>query len=236
MEIKEEFKKFAGDIKVIEREEEREMYSHDIGDIPPIMTDTLFNTLPYFVVQPENEEEIKKTLKFANEKNIPVIPRGAASWGFGGVIPTRKGIVIDLSPFRKITDLNKKDKTVTVQAGARWADIDITAKKEGLCLMTYPSSKFSTVGGWLATGGYGINSFRYGHVSRQVESMKVIIPTGEVKILNPGDNEFKYFISTEGVFGIITGITLKLRDAPSASHPHLFYFESDKSAFEFIGK
>jgi len=77
------------------------------------------------------------------------VPRGAASWGFGGVIPTRGGIVIDLSPFRNILNLDVAKKTVTVQAGARWSDIDILAKKSGLCLMTYPSSKFSTVGGWV---------------------------------------------------------------------------------------
>ncbi len=151
------------------------------------MTKTFFEIQPDFVVQPKSVEEIKKVLEFANEKKIPVIPRGAASWGFGGVIPTNAGIVIDLSPFRKILYLNKAQKTVTVEAGARWSDIDILAKKEGLCLMTYPSSKFSTVGGWISTGGYGINSFRYGHLSKQIVSMTVVTPSGESKRLLPHD-------------------------------------------------
>jgi len=234
MDINNEFKKNFGDIKVIEREEEKEIYSHDIGEVPQILEGLLFNTMPYFIVQPKNIEEIKKVFRFANEKNISVIPRGAASWGFGGVIPTKSGIVVDMSPLRKIIELNKKDKTITVESGARWSDIDITAKKDGLCLMTYPSSKFSTVGGWISTGGYGINSFRYGHISKQIVSMKVVTPIGEVKTITPEDPEFKYFISTEGLFGIIFEVTLKLRETPKESHPHILYFESDETAFKFI--
>jgi FAD/FMN-containing dehydrogenase/NAD-dependent dihydropyrimidine dehydrogenase PreA subunit len=234
MKLVEEFKKTAGDIKIIDKKEEKEMYSHDIGDVPVIMTKTLFNIQPDFVVQPKNAVEIKKVLEFANEKKVAVIPRGAASWGFGGVIPTNAGIVIDLSPFRKILHLDKAQKTITVEAGARWSDIDILAKKEGLCLMTYPSSKFSTVAGWIATGGYGINSFRYGHLSNQIISMTIMTPSGESKKITSKDPEFEYFISTEGEYGIILEVTLKLRDVPQASYSHLCYFSSDKAAFTFL--
>ncbi len=236
MKLVEEFKKIAGDIKIIDKEEEKEMYSHDIGDVPTIMTKTFFEIQPDFVVQPKSADEIKKVLQFANQHKVPVIPRGAASWGFGGVIPTNAGIVIDLSPFRKILYFNKAQKTITVEAGARWSDIDILAKKEGLCLMTYPSSKFSTVAGWIATGGYGINSFRYGHLANQIVAMTVITPEGESKKITPNDPDFEYFVSTEGEFGIIVEVNLKLRDVPQASYPHLFYFGSDKEAFGFIEK
>jgi len=236
MKLVDQFKKIAGDIKIIDKVEEKEMYSHDIGDVPAIMTKTFFQIQPDFVVQPKSADEIKKVLEFANENKVPIIPRGAASWGFGGVIPTNAGIVIDLSPFRKILYLNKAQKTITVEAGARWSDIDILAKKEGLCLMTYPSSKFSTVAGWIATGGYGINSFRYGHLVNQIVTMTVITPAGESKKLTPSDPEFAYFVSTEGEFGIIVEVNLKLRDLPQASYPHLFYFESEKEAFTFIEK
>ena len=231
---KDEFRKTVGDIKIIDKFAEREQYSHDIGDLPAIMTKTLFKTLPDFVVQPKNVDEIKRVLIFANDHKIPVVPRGAASWGFGGVIPTRGGIVIDLSPFRNILEINTVKKTVAVEAGARWSDIDILAKKKGLCLMTYPSSKFSTVGGWISTGGIGINSFRYGHLSKQIVSMTVVTGSGEVKKLSPNDQDFKYYISTEGEFGIVVEATLKLRNVPEGSFPHLLYFPGDREAFAFI--
>jgi FAD/FMN-containing dehydrogenase/ferredoxin len=231
-----ELRKTAGDLRIIDKAAEREMYSHDIGDLPPVMTKTLFETLPDFVVQPKSIDEIKKVLAFANDRKIPVIPRGAASWGFGGVVPTRGGIVIDLSPFRRILAIDTAAKTVTVEAGARWSDIDIMGKKQGLCLMTYPSSKFSTVGGWISTGGYGINSLRYGHLSKQIVCMTVVTGTGEVKRLTPSDHDFSYFISTEGEFGIVAEVTLKLREVPQGSYPRLLYFPDEKEAFAFVGR
>jgi FAD/FMN-containing dehydrogenase/NAD-dependent dihydropyrimidine dehydrogenase PreA subunit len=229
-----EFRKMAGDIRVLDKAAERELYSYDIGDLPPLMTKTFFRTLPDFVVQPRSIDDIKKVLAFANDRKIPVIPRGAASWGFGGVVPTRGGIVIDLSPSRKILAIDVANRTATVQAGARWSDVDIMSKKEGLCLMTYPSSNFSTVGGWISTGGYGINSFRYGHLSRQIVSIAVVTGTGEVRQLSPSDDDFTYFVSTEGEFGIVVEATLKLRDIPRGSYPHLLYFPGEKEAFAFV--
>ena len=236
MKPEEDFKKSAGDIKIIATDAEKDIYSHDIGDVPHVMTKTFFQTQPDFVVQPQSTEEIARVLSYASERKIPVIPRGAASWGFGGVIPTRGGIVVDLSPFRTILELDKAHKAVTVQAGARWSDIDILVKKEGLCLMTYPSSKFSTVAGWIATGGYGINSYRYGHLSRQVLAMTVVTPAGKIRKLTPVDREFDFFIGGEGQFGIIAEVTLKLRDLPQHSYAHIFYFPTDTAAFEFIAQ
>ncbi len=229
-----EFKKKAGEVTTLVKPEERDIYSHDIGDIPAIMMKTLFKTLPDFVVQPKTLEEIQKVITFAHEQKIPAVIRGAASWGFGGVIPTHAGLVIDLSPFRNIKSIDTAKKTVTVEAGARWSDIDIVAKKQGLCLMTYPSSKFSTVGGWLSTGGYGINSFRYGHISKQIVTLTVITGKGEVRQVTPADRDFSYYISTEGEFGVVGEVTLKLRDIPEGSYPHLMYFPDDGAAFRFI--
>ena len=66
--------------------------------------------------------------------------------------------------------------------------------------------------------------------------MTVITPSGETKKITPNDPDFAYFVSTEGEFGIIVEVNLKLRDVPQASYPHLFYFENDKAAFGFIEK
>jgi len=230
----EELKQRLGDIKVIDSISEKEIYSHDIGDIPPAMMKILFRNMPDFVIQPKSIDEIRTVLRLANEYKMPVTTRGAASWGFGGVIPVKGGIVIDMSPFRKIYPVNINDKTVTVEAGARWSDIDITAKQHRLSLMTYPSSKFSTVGGWIATGGIGINSFKYGHLSKQIESIKIITAAGEIRQLSSSDSEFDYYLSSEGIFGIIAEVTLKLRDIPYGSYPHLLYFSTDREAFAFI--
>ncbi len=234
MNLAAEFRKVAGGVRWFDGAAERALYSHDIGEVPPIVTRAFFRTQPDLVVQPQTVAEISQVLVFANEHRIPVIPRGAASWGFGGVIPTRAGIVIDLSPFRNVRALDPHQKTVTVEAGARWSDIDVLARKQGLSLCTYPSSKFSTIGGWVSTGGFGINSFKYGHLAEQIASLTVVTAAGVVKRLAPGDREFPYFVSGEGQFGIVAEVTLRLREVPPGSYPHLLYFPDDGAAFTFI--
>jgi FAD/FMN-containing dehydrogenase/ferredoxin len=234
MKIAEELRKAAGDVKIIEKNGEKLIYSHDIGDLPPVFSATFFDIMPDIVVQPKTLDEIKKVLVFANTHKIPVIPRGTASSGFGGVIPTRRGIVIDLASFRNVLTLNTGEKTITMEAGARWSDIDTIAKQQGLCLMTYPSSKFSTVGGWLMTGGYGINNFRYGHISEQVVSIQVVFPSGESRKLTRKEPEFNSLIGSEGQFGIITEITLKLKEFKKSYHPRLVYAKDTPDAFAFI--
>ena len=61
MKLSEEFKKRAGDIKIIAKDEEKEIYSHDIGDVPAIMSDTFFEIQPDFVVQPKTQHRSNKS-------------------------------------------------------------------------------------------------------------------------------------------------------------------------------
>ncbi|MGQ9719036.1 MAG: FAD-binding protein [Nitrososphaerales archaeon] len=65
-------------------------------------------------------------------------------------------------------------------------------------MRTYPSSWFSTVGGWISTGGYGINSFKYGHIKNQVNSLRVVSYKGQVKDIKSDDPEFAYYFGTDG--------------------------------------
>ena len=49
MKIAEEFKKIAGDIKIIEKKNEKLLYSRDIGDLPPLFSATFFRIVPDLV-------------------------------------------------------------------------------------------------------------------------------------------------------------------------------------------
>lgn len=123
--------------------------------------------------------------------------------------------------------------TITVDAGARWGDVDALLETYGLQVFTYPSNRMATVAGWLAAGGYGMNGFKYGHVSRHVAALEVVTPTGEIKTVREGDTNFDKYFATEGLMGIIARVTLKVRAMPKQTKPHLLYFEHDADAFRF---
>ena len=222
----------GSDARVIEGEFERELYSRDIGEVP--FTKRLFHTTPELVILPKSVEALQKIVQFANEEKVALFPRGSVSSGLGGAVPTVKGIVLDLSFMNKIVELNEEKETLKVQTGVRWSEIESFLQSENLSLRAYPSSFFSTVGGWIATGGYGIGSYRFGHLKYQIESIEVLFPSGTVGSVNSGEEKFARFFGTEGQFGIVLTATLKLRKKPEKSLPHMIYFESAEDAFNFI--
>jgi len=76
-------------------EMERVLYSHDIAAIPSLIAPLIGKTVPDAIVQPQNEEELVNLIKWAGRNNIALTPRAKASSGYGGVLPIKKGIVVD---------------------------------------------------------------------------------------------------------------------------------------------
>jgi FAD/FMN-containing dehydrogenase/ferredoxin len=220
-------------LRIISSSGGRLLYSRDQSEIPRFLKEIMFDSLPELVLQARSKEAVSAALKFAFSRGVTVIPRGSGSSPFGGSVPVRGGIVLDVSPMDKVLSIDPAAKTVTVEAGARWADVDGQLEKHGLCLNTSPSSKFSTVGGWIATGGMGLNSFSKGHVRRSVTAIELVTPGGEIRRLKKDDPLFDTVFGSEGQLGIITSVTLLARERPSASRPHLLSFSDHTSALSF---
>jgi len=220
--------------RIITGESDRLLYSHDLGTIPKYLKRLLFDSTPGCVVQPAAEEELVEVMRFCRTHTIPAITRTTASSGFGNVIPTTGEVVIDLGFLNKVVDFNPSVPSITVQAGARWADVDGFLNGRGLALLTYPSSYYSSVGGWVATGGLGINSLRFGHIRNHVLSMRVIFPNGEIREILPPDPWFDRFFGTEGQLGVIIQVSLRVRQRPKRIFPIMFSFEGEGEAFQWI--
>ena len=75
---------------------ERSMYSHDVGVLPKPIRPLVGSTLPGAVVQPSTEQELIQLLGWAQEQRLPVVPRGKSTSGYGGVLPIKGGLVIDM--------------------------------------------------------------------------------------------------------------------------------------------
>jgi FAD/FMN-containing dehydrogenase/ferredoxin len=213
---------------------ERRNFSKDLARIPPLMEKALFHTTPHLVVQPKDEHDIAEVLAFCKSKGLAVFPRGSGSSALGGAVPTRNGIVIDLSPMMAILDINPENNTCRVQSGARWADVASKLELYGLSLLTTPTSYFSTVGGWVSTGGMGLNSYSYGTVFESLLGLRVVRPDGNIEELDFESESIKELFGTEGQFGILTEITLRVRPKPSDKRIHLLTFDNPSQAFEFI--
>ena len=189
---------------------ERKMYSHDVGEMPPLIKPLLGKTMPAGVVQPESEEELVALIKWAQKHKVPLTPRGRSTSGYGGVLPVKGGVVIDFYRLDRLLSVDAEAQTATVETGMIWKRLDQELAKKGLTLRLYPSSyPSSTVGGWLAQGGGGLGSFEYGWFSENVISARVVQPDGSIETFD-GD-ELELIADAEGITGIISHVTLRLR-------------------------
>ena len=213
---------------------ERRNYSRDLARVPPVLEKALHRTTPSLVVQPRSEQDIAKILAFCSSRGLALFPRGTGSFAFGGAVPTRNGVVLDLSPMMEICDVAPERMCVRVQPGARWADISEKLEYLGLAPVTTPTSLFSTVGGWIATGGMGLGSYAYGSVSESVLNVRVIRPDGSIEELGSQEESIKDFFGTEGQLGILTEITLRIRKKPEDSRTCMLAFGSPEEAVGFI--
>ena len=214
----------------------RRNFSKDLARVPPILEKILIRTTPLLVAQPENERDIPKILNFCKSRGLAIFPRGVGSFAFGGAVPTRRGIVIDLSPMMAVLDVDPEGNTVRVQPGARWADVATKLEPYDLIPVTTPTSRFSTVGGWIATGGMGLDSYAFGNVSESVLEVRVARADGTIQKLDFRDESIKDLFGTEGQMGILTEVTLRVRPKPHHTGACLLTFDNPESALEFTEK
>src|SRR4030065_392739 len=139
-------------LKKIDEPEKLEYYRTDLNvDLPPLIRDLMLKSLPDLILQPTHEEHLMELFAFAREHRIPLTVRGAGTWGYGGAVPTRGGIVIDLSLMDTV-DVNPGTLELTVGPGARFLDIQRELEHYGLDLSTIASGKGGTLIRWRARG------------------------------------------------------------------------------------
>ena len=173
--------------------------------------------IPDVVVYPQSEQEVSKLLAWASECKVPVTPWGAGSAVTGAPLPLTGGISLDMSRMDKILNLDKKNLTVTVQAGILGDRLENYLNERRLSLNHSPQSlNRSTPGGWVATRSTGQFSSRYGGIEDLLLGINVVIPNGEIVKIKPairasmGPDLKEIFTGAEGTMGVVTQVTLKI--------------------------
>lgn len=192
------------------RRTERKLYGHDIAAMPGLIKPLIGDTTPDAVVQPKTEAELIELILWAVKQNVPLTPRGKASSGYGGVLPVKKGVVVDFYHMNRIITIDPEARTATVQAGVVWEKLDRELEKHGLTLRLYPTSyPASTAGGWLAHGGAGIGSYEAGWFPDNVVNARVVLPDGTVREF--GGPELDMIAEAEGITGLISELTIRVQ-------------------------
>ena len=233
-----ELKAILGDKKVLTDQGLMEPYSHD--EVP----DSRYAHLPEVVVFPETTAEVAAVVKLANEKMIPVVPRGAGTGLACGAVPQMGGIVLSIEKMNHILEINEASMYAVIEPGVRTEEFQKAVQEKNLFYAGDPCSGDSCfIGGNVATNAGGNKAVKYGTTRHQVYSVEVVLPAGEVTTFGgrlekntTGYNLEQLIIGSEGTLGIITKVTLKLKPLPKQMIDLLAVFPDVESAIGIVGK
>ncbi len=159
------------------------------------------------VVRPSTAEEVPEILRVAYEHDVPVTPRGAGTGNYGQATPFDGGILLDL---RGLDAVTVGADTVTAGAGARMTAIDKVARAAGRDLWMYPSTKSSTIGGFVGGGSAGTGSIEHGTTSDGYVVAATVAPMdGSGSTFRVTGDDLVPYVHTYGVTGILLDVEVR---------------------------
>ena len=181
---------------------------------------------PDAVVRPADGAQVAAVLAACAQAGVAVVPFGGGTSVVGGVDAVRDGhaaaIALDLGRMDRILDLDPLSLTARVEPGLLGPELERRLGAEGLTLGHYPQSfEYSTVGGWVATRSAGQASTGFGRIDELVQAVRCETPAGaldtrDVPASGAGPSLRELVVGSEGVLGVITAATLRVREAPRA--------------------
>ena len=185
-----------------------------------------FHGAAHAVVLPESTEQVSAVMAYADTNNIVVVPQGGNTGFMGGATPDTSGntILLSLRRMKKVRDFDRKNMSMTVEAGCILQNLQDIAEDAGLYFPLNLAAKGScTIGGNLGTNAGGLNVVRYGTTRALTLGLEVVLMGGEVLDMlsglrkdNTGYDLRDLFIGSEGTLGIITAATMRLFPKPVA--------------------
>lgn len=187
---------------------------------------------PDVVAWPRSEAEVIAVLRTCTETGVPVTPFGAGTGVCGAVLASSGGIALDLKRLDRILAWDLDSGHVTCEPGILGSALEEAALERGFTLGHYPSSlPVSTIGGFVATRSVGQLSTRYGRIDDMVAGLRAVLPDGTAVELRPqpssgaGPDLRRLFLGSEGEFGVITQVTLRLHPTPEHREDAAFRFQ-----------
>jgi glycolate oxidase len=183
---------------------------------------------PAAALRARSTEEVQQAVRACASLGVPIVPRGAGTGLSGGANATDGCLVLDLSRMNKVVEIDAENLVAVVQPGVVNDDLKKAVAEHGLWYPPDPaSSPWSTIGGNVATNAGGLCCLKYGVTRDYVLGMQVVMggPAGDYgtavrlgRRTNKGVAGYDLtglFVGSEGTFGVVTEVTLRLRPAPA---------------------
>ena len=218
---------------LIDEWQDMEVLASD-SEITPYECDAMsaLRVKPLIVVLPETEVQVQKVLRTCFRLNIPVVPRGAGTGLAGSALPQAEGVLLVMTKFNRILEVNQQARTATVQPGVRNLAISEAAARYKLYYAPDPSSQIAcSIGGNVNENSGGVHCLKYGLTVNNVLKVRAVTISGEVvefggrSLDAPGLDLLTVFIGSEGMFAVVTEVVVKLIPTPQLAQVVMASFD-----------
>lgn len=170
------------------------------------------------VLRPATTREVAGALRICAEHRVRVTIQGGMTGLSGGAIPDPAGVALSLERLRDEPQVDARNATLTTLAGTTLHEVQQAAESAGF---TYPvdlnARASCTIGGTVATNAGGNRVLRYGMTRAHVIGLEAVLADGRILTdmrglpkNNAGFELRQLFIGSEGQYGVVTRVMLRL--------------------------
>lgn len=191
---------------------------------------------PDAVVRPGGHDEVVAVIDWCVRRHVALVPFGGGTSVVGGLAARRDGftgvVSLDLIRLKELVSVDIDSMTATLEPGLRGPEAEALLAEHGLTIGHFPQSfEYASIGGFAVTRSSGQSSSGYGRFDQLVVGLRLATPQGTLELGNSpanaaGPDLRELVMGSEGAFGVVTEVTLRVRRAPSVTVHDSWRFES----------
>ena len=202
---------------------------------------TFYKGAPDAVALPRRAEEVVALVNLCRHERVPIVPRGSGTGLIGGAMAPLGGVMIGTNRMDHILAIDLPNRCATVEPGLINLFLTRAVASQGYFFAPDPSSQMvSSIGGNVATNAGGPHCLKYGITTNHVLGLDLVTGAGELvrlggaAIERPGYDLVGAAVGSEGTFGIVTAVTVRLLHAAEAVKTILASFTTIEDASEAV--
>ena len=202
---------------------------------------TAYRQLPLVVVLPETVAQVSRVLKYCNERNIRVVPRGSGTSLSGGALPLEDAVLLVMSRFSRVLAIDYPNRVVVAQPGVTNLGITRAVEEEGFYYAPDPSSQIAcSIGGNVAENSGGVHCLKYGLTANNLLGIEMVLMDGEIIRLggshldSEGYDLLGLMTGSEGLLGVVTEVTVRILRKPDTARALLIGFPTSEQGGQCV--
>lgn len=179
---------------------------------------------PDAVVFPGSHAEVQTLVELCAEHRVAVVPFGGGTSVVGGLATDGAGfngvVALDVSRLNRLAELDTESQVAHLEPGLLGPAAEVLLAERGYTIGHFPQSfEYASIGGFAATRSSGQASAGYGRFDANVVGLTVATPIGTLEVGSSpanaaGPDLRQVILGSEGAFGVITKVAVRVRPVP----------------------